>query len=230
MAILLKVLIVDNSRFFRNIEKQFLAKTPVEVIEAEDMVSALRLCREEMPSLVYAAAESGSESGVEFCRKVKLDKQLCRIPVVLICDGNNSLEMDACRRSGADGVLTKPIDRHKFLEIGRHHLPSIREPRRTCLFPIQFKDSGKDYSAKCLDVSTGGIFIETAEKPPVGRLLELTFMLPGQAIENVVCKGSVAWYNERPNPMKPNYPLGFGVRFVDLPLSVRSSLELFSKR
>ena len=226
----LKVLIVDSSRFFRNIEKQFLAKTPVEVIEAGDMTTALRLCREERPSLVYVAAESGSESGVDFCRTVKSEKLLQGIPVILVCDGNNALEMDVCRKSGADGVLTKPIDRHKFLEIGRHHLPSIREPRRTCLFPITFSDSGKQSTGKCLDISTGGVFIETTEKPPVGRVLDLSFTLPGQELDGGHCKGVVAWHNERPNPMKPNYPLGIGIRFAELPPSMLRGLEAFALR
>ncbi len=226
----LKVLIVESSRFFRNIEKQFLAKTPVEVIEAEDVASALTICREQKPALVYLAAEVGTESGSDFCRKIKADPLLRSIPVVLICDNSNAQEMDACRKAGADGVLTKPIDRHKFLEIGRHHLPSIREPRRTCLFPIEFIDGGKSLAGKCLDISTGGIFIDTPEKPPVGRIVELRFNLPGQAEGAVACKGVVAWHNERPNPMKPNYPLGFGVSFVDLPSAQLRAVELFARR
>jgi len=230
MNLPLKVLILESSRFFRNIEKQFLAKTPVEVIEAEDAASALTICREQKPSLVYVAAEIGDESGIEFCRKIKGDALLRTIPVVLICDANNASEVDACRKSGAEGVLTKPIDRHKFLEIGRHHLPTIREPRRTCLFPLSFAIDGKDYTGKCLDISTGGIFVDTPEKPSIGKVINLSFSLPGLSDGAVTCKGVVAWHNERPNPMKPNYPLGFGVSFVDLPLTQKQSIEQFSRR
>jgi len=230
MTIPLKVLIVENSRFFRNIEKQFLAKTPVEVIEAEDVATALTLCREQKPSLVYAASEVGGESGVDFCRRIKGDGLLRAIPVVLICDANNASEMDSCLKSGADGVLTKPIDRHKFLEIGRHHLPTIREPRRTCLFPLSFVDSGKECAGKCLDISTGGIFVDTAEKPSIGKVLALSFSLPGLNDGAITCKGMVAWHNERPNPMKPNYPIGFGVSFVDLSLRQKQAIEQFTRR
>lgn len=230
MAAPLKVLIVESSRFFRNIEKQFLAKTPVEVIEAEDFTTALAICREQSPALVYAAAEIGDDTGIELCRKIKGDGQTRAIPVVLICDGNNDQEMDACRKSGADGVLTKPIDRHKFLEIGRHHLPTIREPRRTCLFPITLTGDGKEFSGKCLDISTGGVFVDTPEKPQVGKVLSLSFNLPGQAGGQIVCKGTVAWHNERPNPMKPNYPIGFGVSFVELSLVQQREIETFTRR
>ena len=38
----LKVLLVDSSKFFRTIEKQFLTKTPVEVLEADSGEEALQ--------------------------------------------------------------------------------------------------------------------------------------------------------------------------------------------
>lgn len=226
----LKILLVDSSKFFITIEKQFLTKTPAVVIDAGNGEEGLRLCRTEKPDLVYLSYELSDMAGTEFCRKLKSDFGTKKIPVVMICDENKADHLDACRKSGSDGVLTKPIDRHKFLEIGRHYLPSIREPRRTCLFPVNFKVNGKDYTGKCLDISGGGLFIDSLEKFGISKVLDLEFVLPGQNSQAIKCRGAIPWYNERPNPTKPNYPLGFGVRFIEIAKSDIAAIEVFTKR
>ena len=51
----LKILLLDSSKFFRTIEKQFLSKTPVEVFEAENGEQGLVVCKEQKPDLIYLA-------------------------------------------------------------------------------------------------------------------------------------------------------------------------------
>jgi hypothetical protein len=38
----------------------------------------------------------------------------------------------------------------------------------------------------------------------------------------------IAWHNTRPNPTKPNYPIGLGVKFVDLDDNVQQLIQNFS--
>jgi len=226
----LKVLLVDSSRFFRTIEKQFLMKTPVQVLEADSGEAGLQICKTDKPDLIYLSFELNDMNGVDFCRKLKSDFGIRSIPIVMICDENNATQLEASRKSGADSVLTKPIDRHKFTEMGRHYLPSIREPRRTCLFPIEFTVGDDNYVGKCLDLSSGGLFIDSSERFTVGKVFNMKFALPGQSGKMIECRGSIAWFNERPNPTKPNYPLGFGVRFVEISQVALSAIEVFTRR
>lgn len=226
----MKILLVDSSKFFRTIEKQFLSKTPAEIIEADTGEQGLQLCKTQKPDLIYLSYELSDIDGSEFCRKLKADFGIRSIPIVMVCDEKNTEQLDNSRKSGADGVLTKPIDRHKFMETGRHFLPAIREPRRTCLFPIQFKIDGEDYTGKCLDISGGGLFIDSAEKFSIGKVFDMEFVLPGQGSQPINCRGTVAWFNERPNPTKPNYPLGFGVRFVEVSQVAAKAIEAFTAR
>lgn len=233
MAQGLKILIVDGSRFFRNIERQFLSKTPAEVLEAESGAEAMTLWSEQKPALIYIAADLPDMPGVELCRKLKKLAGSQQASVVMICDKDDNAQMAACQQSGCDGVLTKPIDRHKFLEIGRQFLTSIREPRRTCLFPVSFKP--KNWSAeknalrgKCLDISSGGVFIDTTELLALNSIIDIEFVLPYLDHATIQCKGMVAWHNTRPNPTKPNYPIGLGIKFVDLPASTVESIKAFT--
>ena len=235
MAQGLKILIVDGSRFFRSIEKQFLSKTPAEILEAESGEEALTIWKDQRPELLYVAADLQDMSGVDLCRKLKAVAGSRQASVVLICDKDDNAQMTACQNSSCDGVLTKPIDRHKFLEIGRQFLSSIREPRRTCLFPVTFrhKNIGSDKSGcrgKCLDISSGGVFIESTTLPDLNSMIDIEFILPHKDHATIACKGMVTWHNTRPNPTKPNYPIGLGVKFVDLKAEILESIKIFSTR
>ena len=65
--------------------------------------------------------------------------------------------------AGCEGVLSKPLDRRRFLELGRSFLAGIRENRRLCLFRVRYRVGEKLFIGKGLDISGGGLFLESAE-------------------------------------------------------------------
>jgi Tfp pilus assembly protein PilZ len=94
--------------------------------------------------------------------------------------------------------------------------PPKREPRHDCLFEVACRLDGQTLTGIGLDVSRGGIFIDSKEKFAVGKVLELEFRLEEDDPKPIYCRGAVTWINERPDPIKPNYPNGFGVCFLEL--------------
>jgi len=64
-----------------------------------------------------------------------------------------------------------------------------------------------------LDLSEGGIFVQTAYPSPVGTKVQCVFHL-GDAPEPVVSKGIVAWI--RNGSLHSDPPAGMGIRFLDL--------------
>ena len=61
--------------------------------------------------------------------------------------------------------------------------------------------------------------------------LNLTFDLPDDLKTQVNCNAVVTWLNRKPNPMKPHYPHGIGLRFVDLPdFAHRAILRMNEKK
>jgi uncharacterized protein (TIGR02266 family) len=68
-----------------------------------------------------------------------------------------------------------------------------------------------------VNLSTGGIFLESSAPLPVDTLLVVEFVLPINS-RLIVCKARVAWVN-RPEAMaKPSLPAGMGIQFLDLSL------------
>jgi Tfp pilus assembly protein PilZ len=85
--------------------------------------------------------------------------------------------------------------------------PSMREnPRRPCLINADCRIKGNSFRSYILDISIGGVFIETGERIPVGETILLNFTLPTFS-HPVALPGKIAWSG----------PQGFGVKFEVVP-------------
>lgn len=68
-----------------------------------------------------------------------------------------------------------------------------------------------------VNVSTGGLFIETEKVLPVDTMLMIKFKLPG--MDSVIsCHSRVAWTNEPGAERKLSLPAGMGIQFIDMAL------------
>jgi CheY-like chemotaxis protein len=221
-----KILLVDESRFFLTIEKQFLRNIPVTLLEAQSAAQTLAYCHTDQPQLIYLAKEITGMPGTECCLRIKADPTLRHIPIIMICEPG---EENECHLAGCDAVLFKPLDRHRFLEIGRSFLAGIRERRRSCLISATVKSESMTFAARGIDISSGGIFLDTAAKPPLGTAVHLHIHLarPHETGPHIDCHGVVAWHNTRENPQKQNHPLGIGIKFQELTTQTAAVLNGF---
>jgi uncharacterized protein (TIGR02266 family) len=90
-----------------------------------------------------------------------------------------------------------------------------RYKARIAIFNGQLQ--GKLISNYSVNISTGGVFMETDNVLPEDTLLYVKFKLPDN--ESVIdCKARVAWINEPVNPKKIDLPPGMGLHFLDLSL------------
>jgi len=212
------VLIVDDSAFFLELEKQFLRNTPATIMLANNARDALRLAKEKRPSLVFMDIDMPEEDGLAACRKFKNDAELCDIPVVLIGDRANPEHEPAAKLTNCDAYLQKPLDRRHFLETGHRFLISIdrREARSGCELPVAFTCRGRRNQGECLDLSSGGMFLKCLPTAQKGERLLLKFNLPDESKTQVDVNGRVAWMNNQDQIIKADYPFGYGVEFVDI--------------
>lgn len=225
------VLLVDDSPFFLTVEQQFLRRLPVAVTTAESADEALRLCREQRPALVYLAADLDGGRGAECCARIKGDPALGAIPVVLVCNEDAGEAAEAGRQAGCDGLVSKPLDRRRFVDVGRNFLAALGEPRRHCLVNARLRIGDRTLAARGIDLSTGGIFIESVEPLAPDTAVELDVQMgrPADGGPWIRCRGRVGWVNTRQKPTKQGYPGGFGVRFLALPEVDRRLLQRYLK-
>ncbi len=94
---------------------------------------------------------------------------------------------------------------------------SMREsPRKPCLINANYRVHNKDFKSYILDISIGGVFIETKEKFTLGQKIELNFSLPNYS-RPFKLAGTISWGS----------PRGFGVKFSEVPVPQGEILRSF---
>ncbi len=104
-----------------------------------------------------------------------------------------------------------------------------RIPRKICLFEVKCAVDGDSFTGIGLDISAGGLFVDSKDIFEVGKVVELEFRLFEDDEDPVRCRGAVTWYNQRPDPIKPDYPNGFGVRFIDMDATTIERVDAYLK-
>jgi len=223
-----KILLVDDTRLVLELEKSFLKLSDVEVLTAMNGVEALELIRKDPPDLIFMDMNMPAMDGVACCTLLKADPFLCAIPVIMLTTAGREGDRERAMKAGCDDYLTKPVDRHEFLEKARKYTDAVdrRDARVPCQFPAIFLLADSPIGAQVMDVGDGGVFIATREPVRQDALIKLAMYFP---VANPVLKelgGRIAWLNEDGKRVNPTLPPGFGVEFVDLEESDRAVLKL----
>lgn len=224
-----KVLIVDDVSMFIELEKDYLQLSAVRILTARDGQEALTICREELPDLVFMDLHMPVMNGADACIAIKKDKRLKATAVVLITSEGKDADRRICLEAGCDQFLTKPLDRHVFLEAARRLLPTIdrRDRRISCRFNVKYRAFGLTLSGFVANLSKHGLYLGSDFAVEQDATIDLIFALPEPYGSIIQTKGRVAWLNTKEVRLKPSLPLGFGVEFVGLPDQAAQALGRF---
>jgi two-component system chemotaxis response regulator CheY len=115
-------LVVDDSSVIRKVARRILEGLDFEIVEAEDGVQALELCRHRMPEAILLDWNMPKMDGYEFLR------QLRKLPggdapkVVFCTTENDVAHIARALHAGANEYIMKPFDKEiveaKFQEVG----------------------------------------------------------------------------------------------------------------
>jgi CheY-like chemotaxis protein/Tfp pilus assembly protein PilZ len=227
-----KVLLVDDVDILIELEKTFFWRVEIELLVARSGAEAIEIIREQRPNLVFLDLHMPGMDGDECCRLVKKDQELRSIPIVMLPHEGRPLDLQRCRTAGCDAVVFKPINRHHFIETARTflHLKNRAAPRVKVQLAISYGPGESDMLKKfTVNVSTGGVFVESTELHPLGSPLDVIFELP-DIRGGVHCRARVAWRNEPEELSSPLLPTGMGLEFLDLSLEDLEVIFAFVKK
>jgi uncharacterized protein (TIGR02266 family) len=226
-----KVLLAEDVEIFLELEKTFLQRENIELIAAPDGDEALAAVRRERPDLILLGLSLPGMDVAEVCRRIKADPTLRATPVLIVTTAGRDHERALCERAGCDGVLTRPIDPDQFLSAVRDRLKVMERgaPRVPARLQVRFgTDGGEILTDFTVNVSTGGVFVETTRPFAVGDPLLASFVLPDRE-QPVRCRSLVAWVNEAGKPHTPALPPGIGLQFLELSVEDRAAIIAFVK-
>lgn len=104
----IELLVVEDSSTQAMLLKQTLEENAFTVIHAKDGMEALELIGKKRPDLIISDIEMPRLNGFELCRKLKSTPGLSSIPVIILTNLSDSMDVIEGIKSGADSFLTKP--------------------------------------------------------------------------------------------------------------------------
>lgn len=119
-----KFLIVDDDELLIRSTHRKIQTAGFDAILARNGKEAVEKATEELPDLILLDLTMPQMNGYEVCRQIRVDERTKNIPIIVITglrSENDSLE---ARISGANVVITKPIDEKVLLQIVQKYISS----------------------------------------------------------------------------------------------------------
>jgi uncharacterized protein (TIGR02266 family) len=207
-----KILIVDDAPMFRELESLFLARTG-RVFTANSGGEALVTARRERPDVVVTDFAMPGMGGEALCREIKADPDLRRTPVIVVAGTDASDEHERAVRAGADDVIEKPINRLTLIQaVNRLLRLSVRGLVRVPLdTDVRLGLFETETWGRALNVSRGGIFVESIATVAPDTEVQLQFQLP-DATDAIAPTAKVVWRRTESTTVRP----GLGLQFLKL--------------
>jgi len=214
----LKILLVDDVAYFRDVMRDYFKRTPATIIMAESGEEALETALHESPDLIYMDVAMPGMNGIETCRKIKSHPALKKIPVLLVFTPDRDATVADVETSGCNGFLAKPFGREAFLNLGHKYLFDIerRERRAPCQMTVDFSINGKEFRGRGVDISLNGFYVEFRDEIPPDSRIRASFLLPTVSAEKIEASGRITWINQGFPRQNLNLPQGFGVEIQSI--------------
>jgi class 3 adenylate cyclase len=113
-----RILIVEDDPIHGKIIQHILENIDhdIELIRSNNGFDALKIVKKELPDLILTDWDMPKMTGIEFCKKIQLNKELERIPVIMCTGINTSSEnLQTAFESGVVDFIRKPIDKMELI-------------------------------------------------------------------------------------------------------------------
>jgi Tfp pilus assembly protein PilZ len=131
----------------------------------------------------------------------------------LIVDMTEEQQLTLLEQMGECPQVELPVKTVNIEESDASMRENLRKP---CLINASYSVQDRKFQSYILDISIGGVFIETDTKFPIGKELLLKFSLPDHP-QSFSFKGKIAWNNAK----------GFGLKFENISVLQGESLDSF---
>jgi len=121
------VLVVDDIESNRNLIRECLNQTNLNVIEAENGEVCLLCAEESLPDLILMDLKMPIMDGYKATQKLKLNEKTKAIPIIALTASATLEEKQKMETSDFDGYLYKPVDISELLEKLSHYLKHTKK-------------------------------------------------------------------------------------------------------
>jgi len=209
----MKILLVDDTELFLDLEKSYLDRSSFTVTTARSGPEALGAIRSNRPTLVILDLLMPGMDGDEVCTKIKSDPLTNTIPIIMVSSDQDPQLRERCFAAGCDAYVPKPLKRDELLEAIEKTIviAKRRYPRIPTHILSDAWHGGQYMQLWIHSISKGGIFLEMEPPPLIKDELDVTFSLPGIE-EKLKAKVITRWQGV----IREGSPPGVGCQFIEI--------------
>lgn len=111
-----RVLIIDDDRYNRELEKALFKRSGYTILEAEDAETGIAKAEDEKPDLIVLDFQLPRFNGLQVLENLKHNDKTRQIPCVLVTASATEDQIEIFKSSDACGYVTKPINTRTFVE------------------------------------------------------------------------------------------------------------------
>jgi CheY-like chemotaxis protein len=210
-----KILLVDDSNFFLEIEKDIFSRADCDIITAKSGKEALEQVRSQQPDIVLMDLYMQDMKGNECCAVIKADPELKDIPVIIVTHSISSEDKSLCIEAGCDDYVVKPVSKttilgrvEKFIDInvvGGHK----KAPISAEVVYVANKQPHKGYAYV---ISEDDMYMKGDHLSPVGTTVNIIFSIAGIG-ENIAAECEVLWTTEGRDDLHTQIIPGMAMKF-----------------
>jgi uncharacterized protein (TIGR02266 family) len=220
-----KILVVDDTAMFRELNSIFLARFGV-VMTANSGEAALGIAREHHPAVIVTDLDMPGMGGDALCHEIRRDPSLADTPIIILTPADSASDHERAVRAGANDVVAKPISRMLLVESVSRYL---RSPHQAGLARVDLEANVRMRAAdieawgRVTNLSRGGIFVEADAVMPSETEVELEFALP-EAEAPLHSTARVVWAREGEPPVRRS---GMGLQFLAIDRETSQKIESY---
>ena len=108
------ILIVDDSRTVIAAFTKVLKQAGFKTITATNGLEGVATAKTELPDLILMDVVMPGLNGFQATRQIRKNESTAHIPIIIVSGEQQATEQFWGKRVGANGFLTKPVDRGQF--------------------------------------------------------------------------------------------------------------------
>ena len=123
-----KILLIEDERIMIDLLQKKLVKEGYEVFVAGNGEEGLKEMRKIKPNLVLLDIIMPKKGGFEVMEEMQKDKEIKRIPVIVISNSGQPVELDRAQKLGAkDWLIKTEFDPQEVIDKVKRQLPTTGE-------------------------------------------------------------------------------------------------------
>ncbi|HXN05852.1 MAG TPA: response regulator [Nitrospiria bacterium] len=119
-----QVLVVDQNPVIQTAIENILAPYHLEVISVRDALSGLDLAYKTVPAVILSEFNPEGLMIHSFCARIRQKAAIADVPIYILLQKSDAADEAKLKQSGVTGVIPKPVDPIRLLEIMKPFMPA----------------------------------------------------------------------------------------------------------